>query len=65
LDNLFLTKLLESGYTEDPLDEILAVLTLMAPDFPGEPLIDLHREIGLILKVNIPSIGNPIPNTII
>jgi len=50
LDNLFLTKLLESGYTEDPLDEILAVLTLMAPDFPGEPLIDLHREIGLIFE---------------
>ena len=50
MDNLFLTKLLESGYTEDPLDEILAVLTLLAPDFSREPLIDLHREIGLIFE---------------
>jgi len=48
MDNLFLTKLLESGYTEDPLDEILAVLNLMAPDFQREPHIELHREIGLI-----------------
>ncbi|AGF77825.1 hypothetical protein UWK_01262 [Desulfocapsa sulfexigens DSM 10523] len=50
MDNLFLTKLLESGYTEDPLDEILAVITLMAPDFPQEPLVELHREIRLIFE---------------
>ncbi len=50
MDNLFLTKLLESGFTEDPLDEILAVLNLMAPDFQRDPLIELHREIGLIFE---------------
>ncbi len=48
MDNLFLTKLLDSGFTDDPLDEILAVLTLMIPDFNREPVIELHREIGLI-----------------
>lgn len=48
MDNFFLTKLFESGYTDDPMDEILAVLTLMAPGFEKGPLIELHREIGLI-----------------
>ena len=48
MDNRFLIKLLESGYTDDPLDEILAVVTLMAPDLKRAPLIELHREIGLV-----------------
>ncbi len=48
MDNLFLTKLLASGKTDDPLDEILAVISLMSPEFDQEPLIALHREIGLI-----------------
>lgn len=48
MDNRFLTKLIETGDTEDPLDEILAVLTLMAPGLKRAPLIELHREIGLI-----------------
>jgi hypothetical protein len=48
MDNLFLIKLLESGYTDDPLDEILAVLKLTAPAIDLDPLLELHREIGLI-----------------
>ncbi len=48
MDNIFLMKLLESGYTDDPLDEILAVLKLTAPEIELEPLVELHREIGLI-----------------
>lgn len=48
MDNLFLIKLLESGFTDDPLDEILAVLNLMVPEIEQESLIELHREIGLI-----------------
>jgi hypothetical protein len=54
MDNLFLTKLFESGCTDDPLDEILALLTLMAPGVNQEPLIELHREIGLIFAGDHP-----------
>lgn len=54
MDNLSLTKLLASGYTEDPLEEILAVLTLIAPGFKRTPLIELHREIGLVFGGNHP-----------
>ncbi len=48
MDNFYLTKLLASGNTDDPLDEILAVIALMSPEFDQEPLVALHREIGLI-----------------
>ncbi len=48
MDNLYLTKLLATGKTNDPLDEILAVIALMSPEFDQGPLIALHREIGLI-----------------
>ncbi len=50
MDNLFLAKMLETGYTEDPLDEILAILTLMSPDFKRASLLELHREIGLVFE---------------
>jgi len=50
MDNLLLTKTLETGHTEDPLDEILAVLTLMNADFHRAPIIEMHREIGLIFE---------------
>ncbi len=50
MDNPSLTKMLETGYTEDPLDEILALLTLMEPDFHRAPLMELHREIGLVFE---------------
>ncbi|MBL4903987.1 MAG: hypothetical protein JKY62_15245 [Desulfocapsa sp.] len=48
MDNLSLTKMLDSGYTDDPLDEILGILMLMEADFERAQLIDLHKEIGLI-----------------
>ncbi|MCK5070871.1 MAG: hypothetical protein KAR01_10020, partial [Desulfocapsa sp.] len=48
MDNFALTKLLESGNTDDPLDEILEILSLIVPDFKQDPLVALHQEIGLI-----------------
>lgn len=54
MDNFALTKLLESGHTEDSLDEILALLTLMASDFNQKPLIELHHEIALIFAGDHP-----------
>jgi len=50
MDNHFLAKMLETGYTDDPLDEILAVLSLMDPDFQRASLMELHREIGLVFE---------------
>jgi len=50
MDHKFQTKLFESGFTDDPLDEILTILTLLAPDFPKSALIELHKEIWMIFN---------------
>ena len=54
MNNIQLTKLLVSGYTDDPLDEIFALLSLMFPDFSRKPLTELHREIELIFSGDHP-----------
>ncbi len=54
MDNPSLTKIFESGHTDDPLDEIQAILTLIEPSFPKAPLLELHREMKLIFDGDHP-----------
>ncbi len=46
MDHSLLTQLFETGKSDDPLDEILALLSLIAPDYPQTSLCNLHQEIG-------------------
>ncbi len=46
MDHSGLTQLFESGETDDPLDEILTLLSLIAPDHPQAPICQLHQEIA-------------------
>lgn len=50
MDNRALTKLFQTGHTDDPLDEIEAILAIIAPNFPRKPLVALHREIELLFS---------------
>jgi hypothetical protein len=50
MDNRPLSKLFETGRTEDPLDEIQVLLAIIAPSFPRKPLEDLHQVIGLLFN---------------
>lgn len=50
MDNKALTKLFETGMTDDPLDEIQEIITLISPGFPRAPLIELHHELELLFN---------------
>ncbi|MEN8190918.1 MAG: hypothetical protein ABFS19_13815 [Thermodesulfobacteriota bacterium] len=50
MNNIQLTKLLDSGATDNPLDEIFVLLNLISPDFSRKPLADLHDVIGQIFN---------------
>ena len=54
MDNKALTKLFETGMTDDPLDEIQEIITLISPGFPRAPLIELHHELELLFNGNHP-----------
>jgi hypothetical protein len=55
MNNIEQTKLLVSGHTDDPLDEIFVLLNLMFPDFSRKPLVQLHEEIRLIFSGDHPT----------
>ncbi len=50
MENYALTRLLETGMSDDPLDEIQHLLKLLSPALPREPIVDLHNELKLIFN---------------
>ncbi len=46
MEHSHLTQLFESGYSDDPLDEILLLLSFIAPGYSQESLRQLHQEIA-------------------
>ena len=46
MDHSHLTQVFETGGSDDPLDEILSLLSLVAPSYPQGPLRQLHQEIA-------------------
>lgn len=54
MDNIALTKLFETGKSDDPLDEIQEIINLISPGFAWEPIIELHHELELLFNGNHP-----------
>jgi hypothetical protein len=46
MDHSYLTQVFESGDSDDPLDEILTLVSFVAPDYPQGELCQLHQEIA-------------------